>query len=102
MSTLKELYQKVTSGYYSIPDVIEFVELAAKAINPGKNLDPDLTVVAIRNGFGDALLPTVIEAVEKNPNKVGFQVIKVYSKPNPNVMGRSLIKVLIKDLNDDK
>lgn len=98
MSTLKELYQKVTSGYYSIPDVIEFVELAAKAINPGKNLDPDLTVVAIQNGFGDALLPTVIEAVEKNPNKVGFQVTKVYSKPMNGIISRVLVKTIINDI----
>ena len=99
MSTLRNLYEKVTSGYYSIPDVIEFVELAAKAINPGKNLNSDLTVVAIQNGFGDALLPTVIEAVEKNPDKVGFQVTKLWSNPNPLQMGdgRTLLKITIHD-----
>lgn len=101
MENLKELYQKIINGYYNTSEIIEFVELAAKAINPDKNLSSNSVIAAIQNGFGDALLPIVIEAVEKNPTKVGFQVTKVYSKPLSNIMGRNLIKVFIKDIKND-
>lgn len=101
MPTLKELYQKIVSGYYNISEIIEFVELAAKAINPNKNINSDLTVSAIQNGFGDPIINAAIEAVEKNPNLVGFQVTKVYSKPDPNFQNRTLIKIGINDINNN-
>ena len=99
MANLKELYQKITSRYYSAEDVLEFIELAAKAINPSKEYDPKYAVVAIQNGFGDSILSMVVESVEKNPDKVGFQVTKLWSKPNPLQMGdgRTLLKVTVYD-----
>ena len=99
MANLKELYQKITSRYYSAEDVLEFVELAAKVINPDKKYDPTYTVAAIQNGFGDSILSTVVESVEKNPDKVGFQVTKLWSKPNPLQIGdgRTLLKITIYD-----
>lgn len=100
MSTLKELYQKIVSGYYNISEMVEFVELAAKAINPDKNINSDLTIAAIQNGFGDPIINAAIEAVEKNPNLVGFQVTKLYSKPDPNFQNRTLIKIGVYDLNN--
>lgn len=99
MANLKELYQKITSRYYSAEEVLEFIELAAKAINPDKKYDPTYTIAAIQNGFGDSILSMVIESVEKNPDKVGFQVTKLWSKPNPLQMGdgRTLLKITIYD-----
>lgn len=99
MANLKELYQKITSRYYSAEEVLEFIELAAKAINPNKKYDPTYTIAAIQNGFGDSILSMVIESVEKNPDKVGFQVTKLWSKPNPLQIGdgRTLLKITIYD-----
>lgn len=99
MANLKELYQKITSRYYSAEDVLEFIELAAKAINPDKEYNPTYTIAAIQNGFGDSILSMVIESVEKNPDKIGFQVTKLWSKPNPLQIGdgRTLLKIIIYD-----
>lgn len=99
MATLKDLYSKISSRYYNIEEAIEFIELAAKAINPTIECRPEFLMAVIQSGFlTDSILPLVIQAVEKNPNKVGFQVTKVYSNPYNLGDGRSLIKIIINDL----
>lgn len=102
MSNLKELYIHVSKGYYSIPELVELIELAADALKPGSSIDSSTLDMLVKTGLINEVIPGILEAIEKNPTKVGFQVIKVYSKLNPNnIMGRSLIKVFIKDLNND-
>lgn len=99
MATLKELYTKIVKGYYNVEDVIEFVALAAEAINPSIPYNPQSTVILIQSGFMDAVLPNILNAVESNPDKVGFRVVKVWSKPNPLQMGdgRTLLKINVYD-----
>lgn len=99
MATLKELYTKIFRGYYNVEDVIEFVALAAEFINPTIPYNPQSTIILIQSGFMDAVLPNILKAVESNPDKVGFKVVKVWSKPSPLQMGdgRSLLKINVYD-----
>lgn len=93
-----ELYKKIISNSFTTEEAIEFIGEAAKAINPSVPYNEDYTLIAFKFGLGPVLLKEVIASVESNPDKVGFQVTKLYSTPSP-FGGRSIIKTNIKKLN---
>lgn len=96
MTTLKDLYLKISNGYYSIDEAIEFVDLAARTLEPEKPYNSDFTIVVAQNGFIEPILKAALKAVENNPKKVGFQVCKTYSKPSSYNIGiepRTLLKI---------
>lgn len=79
--TLQEMYKRIFQGdSITAEDIVLYVELAAKAINPNAYYNPQGTVTLIQSGMGGMLLGFVNESVEKHPDEVGFQVTKVYSK----------------------
>ena len=91
---LENLYKKVISGStLNLEDVLKYIELVAKAINPSTQYNPNYSVAMIQNGMGDILIGAATSAIESNPNKVGFQVTKVYNSQ------RILIKTITKKLN---
>ena len=93
-----ELYKKIISNSFTTEEAIEFIREAAKAINPSVPYNEEYTLIALKSGLGSVLLKGVIESVESNPDKVGFQVTKLYSTLSP-FGGRSIIKTIIKKLN---
>lgn len=86
--TLQELYKLSFQNKLNLNTAIEYITLAAKLIAPDKECDASNIATSLQFGLGDMMIPLVNEAVEKNPEKVGFQVIKVYNKKG------QLIKVI--------
>lgn len=94
---LEELYRKVVENTMTLENVFDFIREAAKAINPTAPYNESLTATAIQNGFIATILPMVISAIENNPEKVGFQVTKVYGRVEPNG-SRKLLEINTKKL----
>ena len=77
---LEKLYKKFVIGEtVTLENIINYVELAAKAINPNVLYTPNYTMLLVHSGMGEILINLVTNAIETNAEKVGFQVIKVYS-----------------------
>lgn len=98
---LQKLFEKaVNGGSLELSEALELIREAAIAINPSIPYNEDLTLSALQNGFADSILPGVLEAIASNPDKVGFQVTKLYSKPNLMApgSGQILIKTYIKTI----
>lgn len=90
--SLQELYKLAFQNKLTFETALEYIELAAKAIDPNVNYDASNTAMILQSGFGGSIINTATEAIEKNPEKVGFQVIKIY-----NVKGQ-LLKVITEKL----
>lgn len=94
---LEELYKKVVENTIRVENALDFIREAAKAINPTIPYNEQLTIAALQGGFLGSILPMVVNAVENNPEKVGFQVTKVYSTEDLNG-SRKLLKIITKKL----
>ena len=90
---LEKLYKKFVIGEtVTLEDIINYVELAAKAINPNVPYNPNYTMFLVHSGMGEVLINLVTNSIETNAEKVGFQVIKVYSSK------KVLLKIITKKL----
>ncbi len=95
MAELKELYLKVINQQSTtIEDLTELIGQISEKMN--LNVDISKTVQAILGGL--PILDCIIEIIEKNPTKMGFQVIKIYDKASQYTMGRKLLKIICHDI----
>lgn len=84
MSRLKNLYLRVFNGNCSVDEIVEFITLAARALKPAAAIDSKAVIFLIQSGLINRVMPNILESVEKNPDKVGFQVIKIWGRPEIN------------------
>lgn len=97
MFDLETTYKKIArSNQVDITEILEYIEEAAKLINPDIKYNSETTVLALQMGLIQPIIGMVTESIEKNPHKVGFQVTKVYDK------NRSLIKIITKKYDCNK
>ena len=97
MFDLETTYKKIArSNQVDITEILEYIEEAAKLINPDIKYDSETTVLALQMGLIQPIIGMVTESIEKNPHKVGFQVTKVYDR------NRSLIKIITKKYDSNK
>ena len=97
MFDLETTYKKIARGnQVDITEILEYIEEAAKLINPNVKYNSETTVLALQMGLIQPIIGMVTESVEKNPHKVGFQVTKIYDK------NRCLIKIITKKYDNDK
>lgn len=97
MFDLETTYKKIArSNQVDITEILEYIEEAAKLINPDIKYNSETTVLALQMGLIQPIIGMVTESIEKNPHKVGFQVTKVYDK------NRSLIKIITKKYDGNK
>lgn len=97
MFDLETTYKKIArSNQVDITEILEYIEEAAKLINPDIKYNSETTVLALQMGLIQPIIGMVTESIEKNPHKVGFQVTKVYDR------NRSLIKIITKKYDSNK
>jgi hypothetical protein len=97
MFDLETTYKKIArSNQVDITEILEYIEEAAKLINPDVKYNSETTVLALQMGLIQPIIGMVTESIEKNPHKVGFQVTKVYDR------NRSLIKIITKKYDSNK
>ena len=97
MFDLENTYKKIArNNQVNVTEILEYIEEAAKLINPSVKYNPEITVLALQMGLIQPIIGMVTESIEKNPHKVGFQVIKIYDK------NRSLIKIITDKYDNNK
>ena len=97
MFDLETTYKKIArNNQVNMTEILEYIEEAAKLINPNIKYNSETTVLALQMGLIQPLIGMVTESIEKNPHKVGFQVTKIYDK------NRCLIKIITKKYDNDK
>ena len=97
MFDLETTYKKIARGnQVDMTEILEYIEEAAKLINPSVKYNSEITALALQMGLMHPIIGMVTQSIEKNPHKVGFQVTKVYDK------NRCLIKIITKKYDNDK
>ncbi|MGM9533565.1 hypothetical protein [Intestinibacter sp.] len=97
MFDLETTYKKIArNNQVDITEILEYIEEAAKLINPNIKYNSETTVLALQMGLIQPIIGMATESIEKNPHKVGFQVTKVYDK------NRSLIKIITKKYDSNE
>ena len=97
MFDLEVTYKKIARGnQVDITEILEYIEEAARLINPNIKYNSETTVLALQMGLAQPIIGMVTESIEKNPNKVGFQVTKIYDK------NRCLIKIITKKYDNNE
>ena len=97
MFDLETTYKKIARGnQVDMTEILEYIEEAAKLINPSVKYNPEITILSLQMGLMQPIIGMVTESIEKNPHKVGFQVTKIYDK------NRCLIKIITKKYDNDK
>ena len=97
MFDLETTYKKIArNNQVDMTEILEYIEEAAKLINPNIKYNSETAVLALQMGLIQPIIGMVTESIEKNPHKVGFQVTKIYDKH------RCLIKTITKKYANDK
>ena len=97
MFDLENTYKKIArSNQVDMTEILEYIEEAAKLINPNVKYNSEITALALQMGLIHPIIGIVTQSIEKNPHKVGFQVTKIYDK------NRCLIKIITKKYDNDK
>ena len=97
MFDLETTYKRIVrNNQVDITEILEYIEEAAKLINPDIKYNSETTVLALQMGLIQPIIGMVTESIEKNPHKVGFQVTKIYDK------NRSLIKIITKKYDNNE
>ena len=97
MFDLETTYKRIVrNNQVDITEILEYIEEAAKLINPDIKYNSETTVLALQMGLIQPIIGMVTESIEKNPHKVGFQVTKIYNK------NRCLIKIITKKYDNNK
>ena len=97
MFDLETTYKRIVrNNQVDITEILEYIEEAAKLINPDIKYNSETTVLALQMGLIQPIIGMVTESIEKNPHQVGFQVTKIYDK------NRSLIKIITKKYDNNE
>ena len=97
MFDLENTYKKIArSNQVDMTEILEYIEEAAKLINPNVKYNSEITALALQMGLIHPIIGMVTQSIEKNTHKVESHVMKVYDK------NRCLIKIITKKYDNNK